>query len=406
MPDNSDRPPRRAARAGLITAAVVAAFSTLTFWVLGPLHERGEAQPVLAFVQGLDYLLQAPGLAVAQALGLRAGHHTTALVWAVGLAVNLVVYFVLGAWVRRLVRPALAPGAAPGPACSRRRFLAWGAAGLGAGAAAGLGYAFLIEPRHLTVSRRQIPVRGLPRELDGLRLVQLTDIHHGPWLSLEYVRTAVAVANDLDADLFCLTGDYVHHSAAYIGPVAAELARLRPRVASVAVLGNHDWWEDGELTRRALAAAGVVLLDNDRRVLTPGRRLARQAGAGLALCGVGDLWEDMQDYGAALGGLPSDMPRILLAHNPDVAEEPGLVGGGRRVDLMLAGHTHGGQVRLPGLGPPVTNSRFGQKYAEGLALGPVCRVFVCRGIGVSGMPLRWGVPPEIAVLELRADPGP
>src|SRR5262249_36107043 len=91
----------------------------------------------------------------------------------------------------------------------------------------------------------------------------------------------------------------------------------------------------------------------------------------------------------------------LLSHNPDVAEEPGLVRGGRRVDLMLSGHTHGGQIRLPFLGTPVVPSRYGQKYAQGLIAGPVCPVFVSRGIGVALLPLRLGVTPEIAVLEFR-----
>src|SRR5262249_33608218 len=148
-------------------------------------------------------------------------------------------------------------------------------------------------------------IRGLPRELDGLRLVQLTDIHHGPWLSRAYVRETVRVANELDADLLCLTGDYVHHSAVYIRPVAAELKKLRARIAIVAVLGNHDWWEDPGLMQQELVAGGAVLLDNDRRVLTPDRRLVAEAGEGLALCGVGDLWQDRQDYTAALGGLPT-----------------------------------------------------------------------------------------------------
>jgi predicted MPP superfamily phosphohydrolase len=408
-PDRAGHPRTLAAgvRAGWITAAAVTAFAVLAYWVVRPLHEHGEGQPVLAFLQGVDCLLQAPGLLVAEYLGLRADHHTSAPVWFFSLALNAVIYFVIGRrayvhlWPR--LRPAvLAPPS--GGVVSRRRFLAWGVRGLGAGAAAGLGYSLLVEPRWLGVTRRQVSIRGLPRELDGLRLVQLTDIHHGPWLSVGYVRAAVRRANELGADLFCLTGDYVHHSAAYIRPVAAELAALRPRIATVAVLGNHDWWEDAALSRQELAAAGAVLLDNDRRVLTPGRRLVRQAGAGLAVCGVGDLWEDWQlDYAAALDGLPGGMPRLLLSHNPDVAEAAELRRPGRRVDLMLAGHTHGGQVNLPGLGAPLTNSRFGQRYAQGLVRGPVCPVYVCRGIGVSGIPLRLGAPPEIAVLELRAE---
>ena len=139
-------------------------------------------------------------------------------------------------------------------------------------------------------------------------------------------------------------------------------------------------------------------------MLTPERRLVPAADAGLAVAGVGDLWEDRQDYQRALGGLPGSMPRLLLSHNPDLAEQAEFIRSGLRVDLMLSGHTHGGQVRLPGLGAPISSSRFGQKYSQGLVEGPVCRVFVCRGIGVSAFPLRLGVPPEIAVLELQSEP--
>jgi predicted MPP superfamily phosphohydrolase len=233
----------------------------------------------------------------------------------------------------------------------------------------------------------------------------LTDIHHGPWLSRAYVRDIVSASNELAPDLVCLTGDYVHHSSAYIEPLVEELARLRPKIGVVAVLGNHDWWEDGPWIQRGLSEAGVALLDNSRRVLTPQRQLVTAAAEGLALCGVGDLWEDRQDYSSALDGLPAGMPRLLLSHNPDVAEEPGLTSGGWRVDLMLSGHTHGGQIWLPGLGTPLTNSRYGQRYAAGLVQGPVCPVFIGRGIGVSGLPIRLGAPPEIAVLELRTADG-
>jgi predicted MPP superfamily phosphohydrolase len=404
---------RAAARFGLAVSAAITAYAVLAYAALRPLHEQGVLQPFLAFLQGFDHLLQAPGLGLAQRTGLRTGHHTTATAWAFSVTVNAVLYFLAAFALRAVRREPSTPGTpaetgAPAPAgrtCSRRGFLTWGAYALGAGAGATLGYALVLEPRRFVIARHTIALRGLPRALDGLRLVQLTDIHHGPWLSLGYVRAVVEAANGLEPDLVCLTGDYVHHSAAYIDPVVAELARLRPRVASVAVLGNHDWWEDVERMRAALAATEVVLLDNDRRVLTPGRRLVAAAAEGLAVCGVGDLWEDRPDYARALGGLPETLPRLLLSHNPDVAEEPGLVGGGLRVDLMLSGHTHGGQVVLPGVGAPITSSHYGQKYARGLVQGPACPVFVCPGIGVSGLPLRFGVPPEIAVLELRTAVG-
>jgi hypothetical protein len=172
----------------------------------------------------------------------------------------------------------------------------------------------------------------------------------------------------------------------YIEPVAQELGELRAKIAVVGVLGNHDWWEDAPLMRREFHKAGILLLDNDRRVLTPGRALATREKEGLALCGVGDLWEDRIDYARALDGLAPGMPRLLLSHNPDVAEERAFIQGDWRVDLMLSGHTHGGQVVLPGLGAPVTSSRYGDKYAQGL-VGRARMPGVCqprhRRVGVS-----------------------
>ncbi|MFO0965526.1 MAG: metallophosphoesterase [Gemmataceae bacterium] len=344
-----------------------------------------------------------------RSFGLRAAHHTGLAAWLFALASNAVFYF-----LRRSSAPAAparqpADASAPAaptpssrdPLSSRRRFLAGGAKLFCLSGGALLAYGGLIAPRWFGVTRRTIPIRDLPPGLDGLRIVQLTDIHHGPWLSRRYVRDVIDADNALDADVICLTGDYVHHSAEYIEPVVAELARLQAKCGVVAILGNHDWWEGVEPMRRAFDRAGIPLIDNGRRILTPERRLVSSGDAGLALAAVGDLWEDKLDYHAALAGLPAAMPRLLLSHNPDVAEEPAFLAAGHRVDLMLSGHTHGGQIVLPFLGAPDTSSRHGQKYAQGLVQGPVCPVFICRGIGVSGFPIRLGATPEIAVLELR-----
>lgn len=394
-----------AVRCGLWLALAIAAYANLVHWVLKPLHARGVGQPVLGYLNGLDHVFQAAGFRMTVLLRLHTGGRVSEATWFYGLCFNSAGYFVVGlvlgaAWTwagAAPPRPSL-----PSPsAASRRRFLRTGMRLAGGGVAAGLGYALVVEPRWFRVTHRVLPIADLPEPLNGLRIVQLTDIHHGPWLALPYVREVVDAANALEADLILLTGDYVHHSPAYIKPVAAELARLRARIGAVAVLGNHDWWEDGPLMAAELDRAGILPIDNGRRILTPDRRLATDAAEGLAIAGVGDLWEDPPDYRRALAGLPPTMPRLLLSHNPDVAEEPGLVRGGRRVDLMLSGHTHGGQVAFPLLGTPITPSQFGQKYAQGLVRGPVCPVFVCRGIGVSMLPLRAGVPPEIAVLELR-----
>ncbi|MDB5294960.1 MAG: putative metallophosphoesterase, partial [Phycisphaerales bacterium] len=259
---------------------------------------------------------------------------------------------------------------------------------------------------NVEVTGRVVRIAGLPAPLRGLRVVHLTDIHHGPWTSLQYVRRVVQQANALKPDLVLLTGDYVHQSDVYIAPVVRELALLRARAGVVATLGNHDWWENDRLTRSEFRKTPMRLIDNDRLFLTAERTLEQSVGpadAKYAVClaGVGDLWEGSPNYAHALGGVPDAMPRVLLSHNPDVAEDPALLAAGPRIDLMLSGHTHGGQISLPLIGAPVTLSRYGQKYASGMVQSPLCPVYVNRGIGTTVMPVRFGVRPEIAVFELQ-----
>lgn len=400
---------------GLATAAVIAVYANLAHWLLLPLHARGYGQSSIAYLNALDHLLQAPGYQVVSRLGHQSPyHHMVWRRWLFSVGINALVDFVIGCalrlvWLRtRTSKVAADASFVPtgesltSSERSRRHFLRTGLRLVGGGAAAGLVYGLAVEPHWFRITRRRISIRDLPSSLNGLRIVQLTDIHHGPWLALGYVRQVVDAANALAPDLICLTGDYVHKSPAYIEPVIGELARLHAKIGTVAVLGNHDWWEDGPLVRQELIRAGIAVIDNARRILTPDGKLAADAAEGLAITGVGDLWEGQPDYQAALAGLPQTMPRLLLAHNPDCAEARALIHSGLRVDLMLSGHTHGGQVAIPFLGSPGIPSAYGEKYARGLVEGPVCPVFVCRGIGMTVLPLRFGAFPEIAVLELRA----
>jgi len=399
---------------GLLTAGAVLGYLVFASAVLRPWHAAGWGQSVLEPFICAASILEAPGRLTL--LGLHVPCRGPSLVLAV--PVNALTYFAFGIVARGVWRwlagrrGRAAGGASPSEATAaadqrraRRQFLAAGVKTLVGGTVAGAGYAAVLAPQTPEVTHRTIRLRGLPRGLDGLRAVQVTDVHHGPWLARDRVRRVVDQVNELRPDLVLLTGDYVDQSPEYIAPVADELARLRPLIGMVAVLGNHDWYEGAEQCRREFARLGIPLIDNGRLVLTPERRLVKDAADGLALCGVGDFQEGRQDYVAALGGLPEGMPRVLLAHNPDIAEEPGLVKGGLRVDLMVSGHTHGGQICLPLVGAPITMSRYGQKYRQGLVEGPVCPVFICRGIGVTGLPVRVGVKPEVAVLEFRSDAG-
>lgn len=244
-----------------------------------------------------------------------------------------------------------------------------------------------LETTHL-----QFPLRDLPQELHGLKAALLSDLHRGPLNSRRYLTRVLAEVNALEPDLVLIPGDFVEPGG-YIEDMARLLALLRAPV--LGTLGNHDHWAGREKARRLYP---LTLLDNTRVFLDHRKRLCHvPPERGLCLAGVEDILYNKPDLGAALAGVPPGMPRVLLSHNPDFAEDPRAAG--HRVDLMLSGHTHGGQIRLPWLGAPITCSRYGQKYAAGLVQGPHWPVYVSRGVGNSGLPLRIGVPAEITVVE-------
>jgi hypothetical protein len=283
---------------------------------------------------------------------------------------------------------------------SRREFLTRAAhTGAVLGAAAVSANAALVTPQRLRVREYSVAIDDLPPWLDGLRVAHVGDTHLGPFVSLNYLERVVDTVNGLEPDIVALTGDYVHRTPRSIRPGIQILARLRPRVGPVAVLGNHDHWVDATACRAEFSEIDLPLIDNGRLFLTRGGLSDSPQEDSLCFAGVGDLWEDDVNFDAALAGLPPAMPRLLLSHNPDVAEE---IPGDCRVDLMLSGHTHGGQVRLPFIGAPLAPTAYGPKYLGGLCRGPMCRVVISRGVGMSLLPLRFGVPPEVGMITLRA----
>ena len=189
----------------------------------------------------------------------------------------------------------------------------------------------------------------------------------------------------------------MHRTSRAIEPGIGLLCQLRGRLGVLAVLGNHDHWEGAAACRAAFARGGVRLLDRDRVFLGPGGITEAPTEDTICLAGLADLWEEQHDPREPLDQVPEGMPRLLLSHNPDYAE---LLPAGLRVDLMLSGHTHGGQVRLPWVGTPKIPSRYGQKYAGGLCQGPTCPVLVSRGVGMGFLPVRLGVPPEMSLITL------
>lgn len=274
---------------------------------------------------------------------------------------------------------------------TRRAFLKLG---LGAGAlvSGGLGgYAALLEPRALSVERITLRLPRLPHALDGLTLVQLSDFHHGTGIGDDEVRAAVEASNALAPDLVVLTGDYVtaFNAGDHVWPCVRQLSQLRTRLGMYAIMGNHDYWADGALVRDAMRAHDIPLLLNTATAI-------EHNGARLWLIGVEDVALRYAYLERALRGAPNDDAKILLAHEPDFADFAARF----PIDLQLSGHAHGGQVRLPGVGPLFLPS-FGQKYVMGLYRVGALLVYTTRGIGMIPPTVRFNCPPEVTHVTLR-----
>ena len=273
--------------------------------------------------------------------------------------------------------------------------------GVGLTAIAAGVYVSAMPPEQIRTRRYTVRIRDLPPELDGLRIIHVSDTHYAPFVGRRLVARAAHIANAHRPDIICFTGDYVHRWSRAVEVGIAQLAQFESRYGGVAVLGNHDHWGGIERSREAFSQIGIPLIDNSGRYLTA-EGFVQHAPFGSAICvaGVGDLWEDEALFERATAEAPPNMPRLVLAHNPDSAER---VPAGLRVDLMLSGHTHGGQVSLPGIGAPVVPSRYGQRYVGGLCRGPHFPVIVSRGIGLAILPIRFRVPPEIGLIALRRE---
>jgi predicted MPP superfamily phosphohydrolase len=293
-------------------------------------------------------------------------------------------------------------GSATDPDARRRELLVRLGLSVGALGAFGMGaWGSIIEPSRLQLRRYTVPIRGLPAWAEGLRIAHLSDTHYGPYVPMPHVRRAVAMANNLEADLAVLTGDYVHRTERAIPEGIGILCTLKARLGRFAVLGNHDHWANAEACWRRFREGGVHTMDHRHLFLGPDGPQDEPSEDSICLAGFGDLWEDKQPPQVALEGVPEGIPRIVLSHNPDYAEK---IPEGLRVDLMISGHTHGGQVFVPGKGTPKIPSNYGQWYAGGLCEGPRCPVVVSRGVGMAYLPVRLGVPPEVVLITLIRAP--
>jgi uncharacterized protein len=261
---------------------------------------------------------------------------------------------------------------------------------------AGLAFwAFLIEPNRLIVHPETIQIVNWPKELSGLRIAIVSDIHTGgPFINDRKLKDIVDRTNALNPHLIVLLGDYMSPNSWHSHRVepevtAAALKNLKAPLGVYSVLGNHDWWYNGEKVRRAFEQNGIRVLDDEVAEIKWG-------DGSFWLVGLADLWTRPQHISETIAKVPPGATIIALTHNPDIF--PRLPPS---VPLLLAAHTHGGQVNFPLIGTPIVPSRFGAKYTAGHLFENGHHLFVTTGIGTSILPVRFRVTPEIAILTIN-----
>ena len=286
------------------------------------------------------------------------------------------------------------------PLLTRRKFLATaGAATVGALA---LTEEYLIrEPNHPQLVQAEMQLPRLPVAFDGFRIVQLSDFHYDEFFCIHPIRRAIDIVNQIHPDLVVLTGDFVTVSmfvdyidnrkkyALAAEPCAKLLSQLQSRLGSLASLGNHDVDSDPAVVTRALEAHGIPVLRNASRSI-------EQGGKTIWICGL-DSWSGKPNIELALQGIPPDEPVVVLMHEPDYAS----VIKNYPVDLQLSGHSHGGQIWLPGIGAPWLPGGA-RRYPRGRYTVGSLPLYTNIGLGTIRAPVRIGCTPEVTLVTLRA----
>jgi predicted MPP superfamily phosphohydrolase len=235
-----------------------------------------------------------------------------------------------------------------------------------------------------------VPMSGLPQEFAGYRIGLVTDMHCGRAVPMWWLERVADHCAALAPDLIVLGGDFVSHARGDLDGLEEVISRFRAPDGTVAVLGNHDHWIGADAVAAALERGGAELLLNRHRLVRRGKGV-------LAVAGVDDFAHGAVRPDEALRGVGADVPRVLASHNPDLIE---YLPAGLRVDLMLSGHTHNGQLHWPLIGPLTVPSQFGRRYLHGLARHGQTRLYVSAGVGTGAVPFRWSNPPELPVIRL------
>ncbi len=281
---------------------------------------------------------------------------------------------------------------------TRRTFLRRSLAAAAGAAIPLAGYAQFVEPHHLTVERREFPVANLPDVFDGFRIAQLSDFHYGDYAGDREVLPAIEMARSLKPDIIVFTGDLITSPGEYaprthpvytqVALCATALSRVTSPYTLFACLGNHDFFNQ-EYVTEVLRQVGIVVLRNASRPV-------ERSGKRIWIAGVDDAIFGNADLVSALAGIPAGEPVILIAHEPDFADEAVKF----PVALQLSGHSHGGQVRLPGL-TMFFLPELARKYPYGYYRVGNMHLYTNRGIGTIEVPYRFNAPPEVTLVTLR-----
>jgi hypothetical protein len=286
------------------------------------------------------------------------------------------------------------------PSPARRRFLEQTAFAMSAAPFVAGAYGLLYGRLNVEITRHRVRLSRLPQAFDGLRIAQLSDIHIGPFMTDQEVRRCVTLTNELRPDLVALTGDFINWDPATQGPVVLALAGLKAPLGVFGCLGNHELWTGTEESIARLFAAQHI------RILRGESAPIRSQGATLNLLGVN--FESRSRLGPPGGRVVRqylegaehlvmpDAANVLLTHNPNAFDRAAELG----IDLTLAGHTHGGQVNLEFIHPSLTPARLISDYVRGWFRKGAAQLYVNRGLGTFGVPIRFGSRPEITLLEL------
>jgi predicted MPP superfamily phosphohydrolase len=273
---------------------------------------------------------------------------------------------------------------------NRRSFLAGSAAALAGGGWYGLG----VEPETIRLEKRELFIRNLPGALEGFRIVALSDFHLYPFTKLSFLKRAVDIARRLKPDLLVFLGDFIDGRVDAITELAPALVAANAKWGLMAVLGNHDARKGPAVVTRELKRQGIEVLVNRNVEIGVGNSSLRVVGL--------DSYFGFQNVEGALRGRKAgDGACVLLAHEPDIADAVSRFGG---VHLQLSGHSHGGQVRIPGM-TSIALPRLGQKYPYGTYRVGDLVLHTSRGLGTTGVPVRIGSVPEVTEIVLLPGSG-